>query len=508
MITVSEINYLPESPGCYIFKDINEKILYIGKAKNLKKRVVSYFNKNQEGKTAILVSHIKKIDFVITDTELEALILENNLIKKNIPKYNINLKDSKRYAYIIIHKDTLPWIEIVRLKDEKGEYYGPFVSGTIRKIIVDTLSRNFKILTNKASPILKKTIDVEKYNQRVEQARKILQGKIDELRIELEKKMKENASINNFEYAITLRDQIKALGPLKERQNMELKDLIDSNIINYKLVNGSVYLIVFNINKGILEEKQAYSFEYNQDFFAEFLIRYYDKNPVPRELIIPKKIDASIKEYLETKSKRKLNIIHPEKGSKKDLLELAYKNIDATFFAGSERVLELQKIVGLDKPPKNIECFDVSHLNGTDTVASMVSFKDGLPYKKNYRKFRIKTDCKNDDYLAMSEVIKRRYSGSLKRKLALPDLILIDGGKGQLNIAIKTLKEIKIKINVISLAKKLEEIYLKDSDYPVSVGNKNKGLQLLQAMRDEAHRFAINYQKILRNKRVLNNYDS
>ncbi len=505
MIKISEINYLPESPGCYIFKDIKGEILYVGKAKNLNKRVSSYFNKTQEGKTAILVSLINHLDFIVTNTEVEALILENNLIKKNTPKYNIDLKDSKRYAYILMHEDILPWIEVARLKQEKGEYYGPFVSGTIRKVIMDTVSRNFKILTSKASKTLKKTIEVNTYKERVKQARKILQGNVDELINELETKMKENSTIKNFEYALTLRDQISALKTLKEKQNMELSSSIDSNIIHYKIIDEEVYLIVFNIRKGVLEEKQAYNFEYNQDFFTEFLIQYYDTNPIPQELIIPVEIDLAIKGYLEEKSKRKFLITIPQKGSKKELLELAYKNIDTTFFAGSERVLELQKILSLNKPPRNIECFDISHLSGTDTVASMVSFKNGLPYKKNYRKFKIKANCQNDDYLAMAEVIKRRYSGSLTKTLNNPDLIIVDGGKGQLGVALKTLKEMDKDIPLISLAKRLEEIYTKDSNKPLMPDRKNIGLQLLQAIRDEAHRFAIKYQKILRSKRTFNN---
>jgi excinuclease ABC subunit C len=503
MVKISEISYLPENPGCYMFKSKTGEILYIGKAKNLKKRVSSYFNKALDNKTMLLVSQIESVEVTITQNEVEALILENNLIKKHYPKYNLDLKDSKRYAYILLHEDKLPWVEVVRLREEKGNYFGPFVSGAIRKLIFDIITRTFRILTRKASSQLKKAIDPVAYTERVEQAKKILDGKVDDLIKELSEKMKIHAKTTNYEYALTLRNQVDALKTLKEKQLMELNRSVDANILNYSIVGDDVYLVLFTIRKGILEEKQSFNFIYYENFLNDFLTQYYDSAPIPQELIVPHEVDPALETYLTKKSKRKVSIIIPQKGDKKDLLELARKNIDTTFFAGSERVLALQQILELKRIPRKIECFDISHLGGTNTVASMVTFNNGLPEKSHYRKFKIHTD-QNDDYLAMKEVIERRYSGSLTKTLDSPDLIVVDGGLGQLNAALESLKKVKKTIPVISLAKRLEEIYTPDKTTPISVDHKNKGLQLLQSIRDEAHRFAISYQKILRTKSTFN----
>ncbi len=500
MIKPKDISYLPTSPGCYLFKDSKGVILYVGKAKNIQKRVSSYFKRHDlDPKTALLVSQVEDIDIMVTTNELEALLLENNLIKNHYPKYNLDLKDSRRYAYILLHDDSLPWIEVARDRTQKGNYYGPFVSGTIRKLITDVVSRTFKILTYKPSPKLKKIIDPTMYAERVDLARRILKGDVDGLIQELEAKMKESSVKTNYEYAITLRNQIAALKTLKEKQIIEMTSAVDASIIDYKIVSNEVYLLLFNIRKGVLEEKQSFNFPYYEDFFEDFLIQYYDTAPIPQEIVVSEEIDPALQSYINEKAKRKVTIIVPQRGDKKDLLELARKNIETTFFAGSERVLALQQLLELKKVPRKIECFDISHLGGTNTVASMVTFNNGLPEKSNYRKFKIHTDA-NDDYNAMKEVIERRYSGSLIRSLDYPDLIVVDGGLGQLNAALESLKKIKREIPIISLAKRLEEIYTVDKSAPILASHKNKGLQLLQSIRDEAHRFAISYQKLLRSK--------
>lgn len=504
MVKPLDISYLPTSPGCYLFKNQSGEILYVGKAKNIKKRVSSYFLKHDlEPKTAMLVSQIKDIDIMITPSEVEALLLENNLIKKYYPKYNLNLKDSRKYAYILLHEGTLPWIEVARDRNEKGDYYGPFVSGIIRKLITDVISRTFKILTNKPSPKLKKIIDPASYALRVEQAKRILKGDVNGLIEELKNKMKESSTKTNYEYAITLRNQINALETLKQKQIIEMKSGVDANIINYKIVSDEVYLLIFSIRKGVLEEKQSFNFSYYQDFLSDFLIQYYDHAPIPQEIIIPDRIDAALEDYLAKKADRKVSILVPERGDKKDLLELVATNINSTFFAGSESVIALKEILKLEKIPRTIECFDISHLGGTNTVASMISFENGLPNKKNYRKFKIREETNADDYLAMKEVIERRYSGSLTYSMKNPDLIVMDGGRIQLNAALYILKKLGLNIPVISLAKKFEEIYVSDKKEPIVIDKKNKGLQLLQAMRDEAHRFALGYQRLLRNKEEL-----
>lgn len=503
MINPKEIKFLPDSPGCYLFKNGDGEVIYVGKAKNLRKRVSSYFQKRDlDTKTRLLVRNIQGIEFFVTSNEVEALLLENSLIKKHYPKYNLDLKDSLRYAYIKINPGEIPWLEVVRYREGEGEFYGPFVSGSVRKLITDVLYRTFRVFFKKPSPRLKKSIDKESYMQRIAQARQILRGNVDELIKELEKKMKNSAEKTYFEYALTLRNQINALKTLKEKQLIEMTRKVDSNVINYMISSDTVYLLIFSVSKGVLDGKQEFTFDYYDGFLDDFIIQYYDSAPVPKELIVPEKVDDKISGYLRAKGRRKVSVIIPKQGEKKELLDLVMHNIKSTFFAGGERVTELKEILGLEKLPLNIECFDISHLGGTGTVASMVSFKDGFPNKANYRRFAIKTAGGGDDYLAMSEVIRRRYSGSLSKKMRGPDLIVIDGGLGQLGAAVAVLKDIGLKTPVISLAKRLEEIYVPGKSSPIRVSTKNKGLQLLQAIRDEAHRFAITYQRLLRSKKI------
>ncbi len=501
-----KISALPLSPGCYLFKDKEGKVIYVGKAKQLRKRVSSYFSKNHGGdvKTWQLVSEIKDMDFISTTTEVEALLLENNLIKKYYPQYNIDLKDAQRYAYIRLVTDTdYPYIEVERSRGGNGEYYGPFVSGFMRKSLIEVLTRTFKILTKKPSPRLKKLIGKEAYLKRVAQARKILKGDVDSLIIEL-KAERENASRNTYyEYALSVQNRIEALESLKEKQYMEFTRSFDAHIFNYIVSGDTAYLLIFSIRKGILEGKQEYVIAYRTEFLDEFLLRYYDTAPVPDNVIVPHTVDPALQEYLTKLKKRKVSIIVPQKGDKKQLLELVLKNVHDTFFFGRGRLIALKEALYLPKLPLVMECFDISHFGGTNTVASMVSFNEGVPDKENYRKFRIRTAAGGDDFLAMKEVIKRRYSRLKQQNLPLPDLIIIDGGKGQLSTAQSVLKELELKIPIISIAKRLEEVYTPASSTPISLPKTHKGLQLVQSIRDEAHRFAISYQKVLRRREVF-----
>ncbi|MGV8142105.1 MAG: excinuclease ABC subunit UvrC [Candidatus Pacearchaeota archaeon] len=505
-----KIQALPLSPGCYLFKDEKGKIIYVGKAKQLRKRVSSYFAKKHEDvKTQMLVAEIKELDFISTTTEVEALILENNLIKLHYPQFNIDLKDAQRYAYIRLVTDSpLPYIEVERSRHESGEYYGPFVSGFMRKLIVETINRTFKVLTRKPSPRTLKLVDREAYLKRVAQARKILRGEVNELIAEL-KKERESASKSTFyEYALSVNNRIDALESLKEKQYMELTRSFDAHIINYVNSGGTVYLLVFSIRKGILEGKQEFVLPYREDFLSEFILQYYDSAPIPHEVIVPHEVDEALAEYLSAKKKRKVEVIIPSQGDKKQLLELVLKNVHDTFFFGKGRLVALKEALGLPKLPTVMECFDISHMSGTNTVASMVSFKDGVPDKENYRKYKIRTINPNsDDYIAMKEVIERRYFKLKKEQLRFPDLIVIDGGKGQLSTAVAVLKNLNIKIPIISLAKQFEEVYLPAKSEPIRLPKDHKGLQLLQAIRDEAHRFAITYQQLLRGKELFAKYN-
>ena len=504
---------LPHSPGCYLYKDKNNTIIYVGKAKDLKKRVSSYFNrKDLDIKTKVLVSKIVEVDFIVTNTEVEAFLLENNLIKKHQPKYNIDLKDSKRYASIEKTNEEYPKFKIARKNYDKGKIFGPFTSAKERDYILETLNKTFKLRTCNhlpkkeclryhigfcSAPCINK-ITKDEYQFRINSAENILQGKTSEIIKIIETKMQDCSKQKNYEKAIECREIINSLKLLKEKQEVERQKKFDEDIINYKIKDNKVYLLLFKIYKGILDEKQEFVFDYSETFFEEFLSAFYSENTIPKKIIVPEIVNENLQDYFSNIAKHKVEIVIPQKGELKELLELVAKNIDISFFNDIQRVEILQKTLGLNQIPTTIECFDISHLSGTKIVASMVQFKNGKPNKSNYRKFKLKTVISNDDFASMREVVYRRYSRLKRENQPMPDLIVIDGGLGQLNCALESLNKLDIKIPIISLAKKLEEIYVPGREETIKLDNKNKGRLLLQAIRDEAHRFAITFNRSLR----------
>ncbi len=508
---------LPKNPGCYLFKDSLGKILYVGKAKNLQKRVKSYFSKNHlDVKTNVLVSKVSSVDFFITDNEVEALILENNLIKKNRPRYNIDLKDSKRYAYIKITNEKIPRLLIARKKDGEGEFFGPFVSGTSRDYVLEALRRIFKIRTCKklpkkecirysiglcSAPCSERILEAE-YLEDVNSVRMALQGKTKELIKKLEIKMKSASSKLDFERALEFKNQIKAVRSLGERQKMERQVEFDEDIINWIVEKNKVYLLLFNSRKGILENKQDFEFEYREDFIEEFLVQYYSDNEIPREIIFPEKVDSSIHKFLKKLKGGKVNLSSPLKGEKRKLLDLVKRNIELKLFGESERLNDLQEKLKLNDYPKVIECFDISHLSGTSTVGSMVQFRDGKSSRENYRRYRIRTVNQVDDFASIAEVVRRRYYKLKTENLPFPNLILIDGGKGQLSSALEELEKLGLKIPIISIAKREEEIFMPGRKNSLELDKRGRALKLLQEIRDEAHRFAISYNRLLRRKKI------
>ncbi|MBU0665875.1 MAG: excinuclease ABC subunit UvrC [Nanoarchaeota archaeon] len=519
MIKLKDVpNKIPIKPGCYLFKNKKEKVIYVGKANNLKKRVSSYFQKKSlDSKTKSLVSKIEFIEFFITNNEVEALILENNLIKKYQPKYNIQLKDSKRYAYIHITKEDFSRILIVRKKIGTGEFFGPFTSAGTRDYLMHTLIKTFKLRTCKKiskksclryhiklceAPCIK-NISKKEYAKKISATKMVLKGKINDLLKILQKNMELYSKKQDFELAIELRNQIQSLIWLKEKQTMELQKKYNQDIINYKRAQGKVYLLLFNVYKGLLENKQEFEFEEQNDFFEQFISQYYSENKVPKEIILPKNISNSLKSFLEFQRKEKVLVVVPKKGDKKKLLELVLKNIEALFFGEVEKLSVLKTKLRLQETPFVIECFDVSHISGTSTVASMIQFQNGKPNKENYRRYKIRTVEGIDDFKAISEVVMRRYKRLLDEKKPLPNLIVVDGGKGQLSFALEELKNLNLKIPIISIAKKEEEIFVPGLKFSIKLEKKNKGLLFLREIRDEAHRFAISYNRLLRRKETL-----
>ncbi len=528
-----DLKSIPKNPGCYLFKDSKGDVIYVGKAKSLVKRVKSYFQKEHEDvKTNILVSHIRDIDFVVTDSEVEALILENNLIKKYKPRYNIDLKDSKRYAFIEVTGEDFPRMLVARKKVKGSRFYGPFVSGMARDYVLRALQKIFRIRTCKrlpkrrcmrfdiglcSGPCVGK-ISKADYMRDVKNAEMVLKGKTKVVVEMLNKMMKMFSVKQDFERALEIREQIRAVRRLGERQKMERDKKFDEDFVNYIIHGTRVYLILFNARKGILENKQSFEFEWTPNFLEEFLVQFYSDYDCPREVVLPEKVDAGLKGFVKSKGGE---VKVPRMGEKLKLLELVKKNVEIAAFGDSDKVKDLADKLKLNFLPKVIECFDVSHLSGTDVVASMVQFRDGKANKSEYRRYRIRGrgtggegrgDAGNDDYAAMSEVVRRRYSRLARcqvsgvrcqdNEMEMPDLILIDGGKGQLGVVLDALNELGLKIPVIGIAKRLEEVFVPGRESGIRLDRRGKALRLLQEIRDEAHRFAINYNRLLRSKRV------
>jgi len=517
---------IPVNPGCYIYKNDKGKIIYIGKAKNLKKRVSNYFQKQDHDlKTTQLVKNIKEIDYIITDSEVEALVLENTLIKKHRPKYNIDLKDSKRYAYLKITDEKFPRLIIARTKTKKGKLFGPFTSGADRHYVMQSLIKTFQLRTCKRFPKkpciryqiklceapCKKIISEEYYNEKLKFIENILKGNTKDIIKILTKRMDKFSNDQSYELALEKRNQILAIKNLEEKQNMDRSKVYNEDIINYIIKKEKVYLMLFNIYKGTLENKEEFSFDYNSEFLEEFIVQYYSSNKIPKEIILPDKTSKTLKLFLEKKIQEnqrvythsKVNLVIPKIGEKKKLLDLVKKNIELNYFGNTNMLNELQTRLRLQEFPEVIECFDISHLSGTSTVGSMVQFRNGKPDKSNYRRFRIRTVSGIDDFGSIAEVVKRRYVRLQTEHRTMPNLIIVDGGKGQLSSALAELDKLNLKIPIIGLAKQFEEIFVPGSSHSIPISKKEKISMFIQNIRDEAHRFAITYNRLLRKKELI-----
>lgn len=510
---------IPHTPGCYLFSDTGGTILYVGKAKDLKNRVTSYFRKkDHDPKTRNLITYIASVDLMVTHTETEALLLENNLIKKHQPKYNIDLKDAKRYAYIEITKEIFPRIGIARqTKREDATYFGPFVSAAERDAILRVIKRVFVLrscrklprraclryhLKSCSAPCIGAVSEGD-YRLQVDRASALLRGKSRELLNQLRVEMAEYSGQQEFEKALVLRNQIAAIEGLAERQHVERPKEADQDVIAYTVAGDRVYLMVFSVEKGLLSGKQEYSFDHHEDFFEEFLVLYYADRTPPQELIIPCEVSEGMAGYLSEQKGRSVQVTVPKMGEKKKLVELVEKNIGHAFMKDELKVKDLQVSLGLEQLPEVIECFDISHLSGTSMVGSMVQFRDGVTDKKNYRRFKIRTVEGIDDFASIAEIVKRRYHRLSEENASFPDLIIIDGGKGQLTAALGALDGLGLCIPVIALAKREEEVYLPGEMLPLRLDEKGMALRFLQEIRDEAHRFAIAYNRLLRSRTLI-----
>ncbi|MDD2438797.1 MAG: excinuclease ABC subunit UvrC [Methanosarcinaceae archaeon] len=513
-----DLEILPHLPGCYLFKDKAGTILYVGKAKDLKKRVSSYFQKKEQApKTERLIQASQKLDFIVTNTEVEALLLENTLIKKHWPKYNVSLKDSRRYAGIEFSGEKFPRLKLARKKSEGGNFFGPFVSAKERDYIFETVRKTFRLRTCKRLPkraCLRYHMGVcsgpctgeiaeEEYAVQVQKAVSVLKGDTGKLIETLKTEMEAFAKKEQFEQALKLRDEIAALEYLREKQNVERQKKKDEDILNYFVEAETVYLTLFKVYRGTLEEKQDFVFEAGENFLEDFLVQYYSENEPPGELILPRTLDAGLSNFLSHVRGKKVKITVPRQGEKKELLDLVRKNIEIRFFGARKKLEALQTKLALPKLPNVIECFDISHLSGTAMVGSMVQFRGGRPDKHNYRRFKIKDVEGIDDCASLAEVVRRRYSRLHKAGHELPDLIILDGGKGQLSAGFQELRKLGLRVPLISLAKREEEIYVPGLKKPLPIKKDEKASLFVQEIRDEAHRFAITYSRLLRRKSVI-----
>lgn len=508
---------LPHLPGCYLFKDGEGAVIYVGKAKDLKKRVNSYFQKKDlDPKTSALVSATRGLDFIVTNSEVEALLLENALIKKHWPKYNVKLKDSSRYASIHLTDEEFPRIHVSRRRTGDGSFFGPFVSARERDYVFSVLRKTFGLRTCKrlpkraclryhmgacSGPCIGK-ISPERYREKVRWAEAVLKGRTGELIGSLKEEMAALARGEEFERAMELRDEIRALEGLQDRQHIERQKRFDEDVLSWIVEGESVYLMLFKVYRGTLEGKEEFVFPNGDSFLEEFLVQYYSENEPPEELILGEALDESLVDFLSHVKGRRVRVTVPKQGEKRKLLELAQKNVEIRFFSDRKKLVALQETLSLSKTPNVIEVFDVSHLAGSFTVGSMVQFRGGRPDKKGYRRFKIRTVEGIDDFASIGEIVKRRYSRQKEEAGEMPDLIVIDGGKGQLWAASQELRRLGLTIPIISIAKREEEIYVPGRFRPLPVRRDDKASLFVQEMRDEAHRFAIKYNRLLRKKAI------
>jgi len=539
-----QLKQIPDKPGVYLMKDDSGEVIYVGKARSLKKRVRSYFRKgNHSYKTSIMVDSITDFDYIVTDTEMESYILEANLIKKYHPKYNIRLKDDKTYPFIkITTYEDFPRIKKTRVvKNDGSKYFGPFADVdaiyktiNILKDLFKLRSCNYDISEEKQleRPCLNYYIDKcnapcvgkiskEEYHEQIDQVIMFLSGRQKTLIKKIEDKMQKAADEQNFEKAARYRDAMEAVEEISRQQKVMSEDDKDRDII--AITEDGAYcvqLLLVKNGKLIGQEHfilQVPEGEDQSEVMSSFLQQYYEQAPqLPDEILLNTEINNReiLADRLKQLKGKKVNIKKPERGNKKRLIEMALKNAKQNLKKESikrkyeekrtvKAVEKLAEYLDLDTDPSHIEGFDISNIQGTDPVASLVVFKEGRASKSDYRRFKIRHKEGPDDFAMMKEVVHRRYRRLLNEDRKLPDLILIDGGKGQLNAALKALEELGItEIQILGLAKREEEVFIPDREEPIIIPKNSDALHLLQRVRDEAHRFAVNYHRKLRSRRI------
>lgn len=542
--------HLPTKPGIYQFKNDKGAVIYVGKAKNLRNRVSQYFHQGRlrDAKTVAMISKICDVETIVTDSEAEALLLENNLIKELKPRYNILLKDDKSYPYIRVTKEEFPRVFSTRKVIRDGSrYFGPYTDGRYLSYLLETIRTMFPIRSCDL-PLTDESIEKKKYKvcldfhikrcegpcegfvsqvhymMHIRSVVSILSGQTKELERNLEQEMVRAAEDLRFEYAAELRNRLKILKEYVAKQKIMSSDDTDRDIFALSRDDEDACVVVFNVREGKMIGKRHFYIGNSMEQSESEIIRqtvekwYLDTDMIPEEIILEEEIESAdtLASWLEGRRGTKIEITIPKIGDKRKLINLAKTNAEfllrdlhlhraARENALPRGVAALQRDLRLQKPPRRIECFDNSHIQGSDYVSSMVCFVDGKPKKNDYRRFKLKAVHGNDDFAAMREVVERRYTRVIEEKTEMPDLIIIDGGKGQLSAAVEVLQELGVypQIPVIGLAKRLEEVFFPNQSESILLPRTSTGLRLIQSLRDEAHRFAIEYHRTLRDKRTF-----
>ena len=530
-ILKKQIELLPDQPGCYLMHNADDEIIYIGKAKNLKKRVSQYFLRVHSGKTAAMVSHVDYFETIITKSEKEALILEMNLIQKNHPRYNILLMDDKHYPYIAIHKNVEnPYVSLSRnVKDKKCLYFGPYPNSSAAFEVIDLINKLFplrKCHNVPKSPCLYyhigqclapcvKPVSKEKYEEIVDNIADFLKGKNQDLVKDLKEKIRKHSENLEFERAQEYKKMLDSINHITEKQNVEFKDKINRDFFSFHTRENYIAIALFSYRQGILLSKRSFCYELIgeiNEFVSEIIYQYYSINAIPNEVIVSnEEIKDNLMNYFEN-----ANVFAPTKGKLHDVLDICEINakeaLDEHFLTAKldDDVLNLLDKLGNIlhiKTPTRIELFDNSHLQGTNAIGAMVVFINGIPYKKLYRKFNIQGVNKKDDLSSMRETLTRRYKRVKEENGEMPDLIIVDGGKGQIETALEVKKALNLPFSIAGLVKtsKHRTSALMDENFnEYYLDDEKKLFLLLTRMQDEVHRYAITTHIKKRNKSVFN----
>lgn len=532
---------LPDRPGVYLYKDDRAQIIYVGKAASLKSRVRSYFHdsRQHDPKTDALVRHIRDLDYIVTDNELEALMLEANLVRKHRPRYNIILKDDKHYPFLKLTNETFPRLVVARrVQNDGATYYGPFYPATAMREILRLARQLFPLRTCSIAidgklerPCIQYAIHrcnapctgwetPEGYAKTVREVREFLEGRGDDLARALTREMEAAAAEENFERAALLRDRVQSLNKVRERQKIISTAEADQDVLGVVRQTADACVELFFVRKGRLVGQEAFFLDRvsgwtDGEILGAFLRQFYGPRvqPAPEILVSEEVPEAElIGEWLNRLAGRRVQLHAPQRGSRREFVAMAEANaaiaLQSHLLSRGNRVQamqeELQRSLALPAPPNRIEGYDISTFQGTEQVGSMVVWEAGAMKKDDYKRFRIRGVSGTDDFASLEEVLRRRFGRALEEGSVLPDLVLIDGGRGQLNVGLKVLQDLGLDwLPVIGLAKQQEEVYVADRLSPLALDPTSPALHTLQKVRDEAHRFAVSYHKKLRKQRTI-----